>query len=79
MVVAYTDGVTEARNARNEFFGHERLMEILRGGEGSAPADLLTRIEETVQSFADNRPVKDDIALLAFRPHARKGATVPAD
>lgn len=79
MVVAYTDGVTEARNAGNEFFGHERLMDLLRGREGAVPADLLTRIEETVQSFAGGRPVKDDIALLAFRPHARKGAAVPAD
>ena len=78
MMLAYTDGVTEARNAEGEFFGHQRLMDLLRGCEVSSPTDLLTRIQETVQSFAGGRPVKDDIALLAFRPHARKGASVSA-
>ena len=78
MMLAYTDGVTEARNADGEFFSHERLMDLLRGREASSPADLLTRIQEAVQSFADGRPVRDDIALLAFRPHARKGAPVSA-
>jgi serine phosphatase RsbU (regulator of sigma subunit) len=76
MILAYTDGVTEARNSGGELFGHERLMDHLRGREGSDPADLLAEVQETVQSFADGRPVKDDIALLAFRPHAR--APVPA-
>ncbi|MHC4133978.1 MAG: PP2C family protein-serine/threonine phosphatase [Planctomycetota bacterium] len=78
MMLAYTDGVTEARNAEGEFFGHQRLTDLLRGREAASPADLLTRIQETVQSFAGGRPVKDDIALLAFRPHARKGASVSA-
>jgi CheY-like chemotaxis protein len=76
MMLAYTDGVTEARNAEGEFFGRERLTDILQGREGSTPADLLAHIQETVQSFAGGRPVKDDLALLAFRPHARKGAAV---
>lgn len=31
-IVAYTDGIPEARNAREEMFGEERLKEILRGG-----------------------------------------------
>ena len=30
-VVAYTDGLPEARNARAELFGEERLKEHLRG------------------------------------------------
>jgi sigma-B regulation protein RsbU (phosphoserine phosphatase) len=30
-IVAFTDGITEARNARDEMFGEERLKEILRG------------------------------------------------
>jgi len=77
MVLAYTDGVTEARNARGELFGFERLVALLRGWKGTAPADLLTRIQEKVDSFAGGRPAKDDIALLAYRPHARKGAPVP--
>jgi CheY-like chemotaxis protein len=77
VVLAYTDGVTEARNAAGEMFGFHRLAEFLRGQEGSAPADLLTRIQEAVHSFAGGQPVKDDIALLAYRPHARRAAPVP--
>lgn len=35
-IVAYTDGIPEARNARDEMFGEERLKDIFRG---SATAD----------------------------------------
>jgi sigma-B regulation protein RsbU (phosphoserine phosphatase) len=35
-IVAYTDGIPEARNARDEMFGEERLKETIRG---SATAD----------------------------------------
>ena len=35
-IVAFTDGVTEARNARDEQFGEERLHELLRAGASSA-------------------------------------------
>jgi sigma-B regulation protein RsbU (phosphoserine phosphatase) len=31
-IVAYTDGIPEARNAAGEMFGEERLHEIMRGG-----------------------------------------------
>lgn len=31
-IVAYTDGILEARNARDELFGEERLHELLRAG-----------------------------------------------
>jgi sigma-B regulation protein RsbU (phosphoserine phosphatase) len=43
-IVAYTDGIPEARNAREEQFGEERLHELVRAG---ASADsVLTAVQE---------------------------------
>jgi sigma-B regulation protein RsbU (phosphoserine phosphatase) len=41
-IVAYTDGIPEARNARDEMFGEERLKEILR--ESATADDVLAAV-----------------------------------
>ena len=43
-VVAYTDGIPEARNARDEMFGDERLKEILR--ISATTDDVLAAVRE---------------------------------
>lgn len=54
----YTDGVTEAANAEDEFFGSERLQQI-------ANADLaLDDIFARVASFCAGAPASDDCTIL---------------
>ncbi len=62
ILVAYTDGITEARNAAGEEFGDERLMSCLRA---AAPDDACTLTEDvmnTVHVFGSER-LKDDATL----------------
>jgi sigma-B regulation protein RsbU (phosphoserine phosphatase) len=65
VLLAYTDGVTEARDAERDFFGDDRLDALL------APADtaacLLDRIERSVHEFTGDLPPSDDLTLLAVR------------
>jgi sigma-B regulation protein RsbU (phosphoserine phosphatase) len=35
-IVAYTDGIVEARDARGELFGEARLQDVVRGGDAEA-------------------------------------------
>jgi sigma-B regulation protein RsbU (phosphoserine phosphatase) len=43
-IVAYTDGIPEARNARDELFGEERLRELVR--EGASAESVLAAVLE---------------------------------
>ena len=66
MLVLYTDGVLEARDAEGEFFGDERLAQLLAGCAGLPPDVVGRRIEEAVLEFQDGTP-RDDIAILIVR------------
>jgi len=68
-VLLYTDGVTEARNARGEFFEEGRLLSTLRSADPADVAHLPAMVFDAVMAFSEGHQT-DDIALLAFR---RKG------
>jgi phosphoserine phosphatase RsbU/P len=63
----FTDGVTEATNDRDEFFGEERLEAGLRSCAGEAPEKLVTAVLQKVRDFAGAAAPSDDIAMLACR------------
>ncbi|MBR0219358.1 MAG: PP2C family protein-serine/threonine phosphatase [Clostridia bacterium] len=62
----YTDGVTEATNARNELFGTDRLLAALNRDPDAAPRQLLSNVREGINSFVGTAPQFDDITMLAF-------------
>ena len=69
-LLLYTDGLTEAESAGNEWFGEARLLataESLRTGTMTALADGLV---EAVDHFSAGREQADDVTLLAFCTHA---------
>ncbi|MGQ0613817.1 MAG: PP2C family protein-serine/threonine phosphatase [Planctomycetaceae bacterium] len=66
-LLAYTDGVLEARNPEGDFFGALRLKELLAGRLGASPDALLALLREAVAAFAAPRGPEDDVALLALR------------
>jgi phosphoserine phosphatase RsbU/P len=65
VLVIYSDGVTEARNAAREEFGEGRLADAIRRHSGGPAAALLERIIADVDSFVDGADASDDLTLLA--------------
>jgi sigma-B regulation protein RsbU (phosphoserine phosphatase) len=65
-LVAYTDGVTESKNAQEELFSQERLLSILQNPAPSAQA-MLQRIEECVKVYSSGTEQSDDITMLAVK------------
>lgn len=62
-LVLYTDGVTEARNGQRDFYGLERLKDVVARG----PRDVLalgTSILADVQRFAGGRSQSDDLTIV---------------
>ncbi len=67
-VLLFTDGVTEATNARGEFFGAERLRTALASAAPRAdPGALVERVREAVNAFAGAAELPDDLTLVALR------------
>jgi sigma-B regulation protein RsbU (phosphoserine phosphatase) len=63
----YSDGVTEARNARGEEYGEERLAALVgKYGELDAP-ELVDKVRADVTSFSDAQTFRDDLTCVAVK------------
>lgn len=62
-LVLFTDGITESANAADEFFGDDRLDEVLTGPVRSA-AELLKHVVDSVRAFRARCPANDDETCL---------------
>ena len=67
VLVLYTDGVTEAFNARREMFGEERLVEAIRAQGAASAQEIVQALVSTVAAFAGEAPQSDDITILVMR------------
>jgi sigma-B regulation protein RsbU (phosphoserine phosphatase) len=64
MLLLCTDGVTEAVNANNEFFGEKRLIEQLTAMRGQSVEEALTRLRRTLDEFQGATAQHDDITIV---------------
>jgi sigma-B regulation protein RsbU (phosphoserine phosphatase) len=66
-LVLFTDGITEALNMKGEFYGDERLENLIRNRcRGLDPGQITGTIMEDVIGFADTPERSDDITLLVL-------------
>ena len=71
----YTDGVTEATDARTELFGTDRMLAALNRDPDADPETLLQIVRREVDSFVGDAPQFDDITMMCLRYRGRKGKT----
>jgi serine phosphatase RsbU (regulator of sigma subunit) len=62
-----SDGVTEAMNVAEEFYGDDRLEAGLRAAFNAAPDDMVHAMKKQVDAFAGDAPKADDVTMLALR------------
>jgi len=65
-LVAYTDGIIEAQNHRDELFGNDRLLRCVRSNLGRPAQDIQEAIIRGVYDFTDGAPQYDDITLVVL-------------
>jgi serine phosphatase RsbU (regulator of sigma subunit) len=65
--VLFSDGVSEAMNAADDFYGEERLLAVLSAGANASAADIVARVLADVRAFAAGAKQSDDITVLAAR------------
>ena len=62
----YTDGVTEATNARKEMFGTERMLEALNKEADASPQKLTENVRSAVNEFVKDAEQFDDLTMLCM-------------
>ena len=65
--VLFSDGVSEAMNGEEEFYGDERLLATLADAAGTSATTTVTRLLGNVRAFVAGAKQSDDITILAVR------------
>ena len=71
--VLFSDGVSEAMNAAEDFYGEERLLAALSASAGTPAADTVRKVVADVRAFVAGAKQSDDITVLAARYAPAKG------
>jgi sigma-B regulation protein RsbU (phosphoserine phosphatase) len=66
MVVAYSDGVIEAQSPDGEFFGTQRLTEVLRSAPQN-PQQVVDCVLDAIAGFTCGLEPYDDVTLMVIR------------
>ncbi|MBI4472253.1 MAG: SpoIIE family protein phosphatase, partial [Acidobacteria bacterium] len=64
VLVAYSDGLTEAENKDGEMFGEERVKEVIRAQAVGGAERLESKLLEFIQNFTGGRTQTDDITIM---------------
>jgi sigma-B regulation protein RsbU (phosphoserine phosphatase) len=67
VVIVYSDGVTEAMNESDDFFGDDRLQAAIRETIGQSVEAIGTRILGAVEAFVADAPRHDDVSLMVLK------------
>lgn len=65
--VLYSDGLTEAKNERGEFFGKEQLLNLLTSTSKETPEQIGHTILRTVDRFIGTTTVSDDLSIIIMQ------------
>ena len=69
LILLYTDGLTEAQNANGEFFGLQRVNDLLVQHAHQSPQDIIEMLLEQLIQFCQSESFNDDITLMVFKRH----------
>jgi sigma-B regulation protein RsbU (phosphoserine phosphatase) len=67
IVLLITDGILEARSPRDELFGAERMLEVVRANHRRKAADIIRSLEEAIRDFDGRRELHDDVTIVVIK------------
>jgi sigma-B regulation protein RsbU (phosphoserine phosphatase) len=67
LVVAYTDGISEAHAPNDEVFGEERLEQLVLQNQTLSASELVNLIVQAVTDFTRGAEPHDDMTLVVMR------------
>jgi serine phosphatase RsbU (regulator of sigma subunit) len=70
ILLAFTDGISEAMNAAEQEWGEERMIAEAQAHADLSAGDLLQRLFRAADTFAGGAPQHDDMTLIVLRVSA---------
>ncbi len=67
ILIVYTDGITEAMNAKRELYGEERFLAAIRKYGHLDVVEFVKSIKDDIMNFTGGYEQNDDITLVAIR------------
>lgn len=67
LILLYTDGLTEAENSKGEFFGAERVHDLLMAYAQQSPKQIIAALLSQLKEFCQSEKFNDDITLMVFK------------
>ena len=67
ILIAYTDGVTEAQNESEEFYGEARLVEVIESKARHSAQQLQGALEQNLKEFTGKGSQLDDMTLMVVK------------
>jgi PAS domain S-box-containing protein len=68
VMVAYTDGITEAENGTGVAFGVDRLSEAVRTSHGKPASAIREAVLSSLRKYIGTQQLLDDVSLLVIKP-----------
>ena len=66
-ITLYTDGVTEARNAKGEFYGEQRLLSLYNKKDYTCLVEIHHSLKDDMAKFTDGYEQSDDITMITLK------------
>lgn len=63
----FTDGLSEARNEKEEEYGEERLIELIKNNRTAEAQDLIDLVLRDVHSHDPSYPPRDDTTIIVLK------------
>jgi phosphoserine phosphatase RsbU/P len=70
VLVAFTDGISEAMNLQDEEWGEDHLLDTISGHRSASAQELLEYLFDAATRFAGAAPQHDDMTLVVLRAFA---------
>ncbi|MBI5207770.1 MAG: SpoIIE family protein phosphatase [Candidatus Firestonebacteria bacterium] len=67
IIALYTDGVVEARNEKNELFGEDRFIQLIKENNHLSSQQLIEKTYQEVKKFIGKCSQQDDITLIIVK------------
>jgi sigma-B regulation protein RsbU (phosphoserine phosphatase) len=66
-LVIFTDGLSEAENARQEEYGEARLLSNIEAASTTTPTEMLKHLLAALDLFVGNTPQHDDVTCMLLK------------
>jgi serine phosphatase RsbU (regulator of sigma subunit) len=67
VLIIYSDGITESVNEKDEEFGEERLIEVVKRNSARSASGIRDRIDESLSRFVGTTAPVDDMTLMIIK------------